>query len=185
MPKPLLILQKISMKGGKLARLLLSIVVLEILFFTGSDAVPQVGCSSARPSFPRWVNNWQQNFGVRCHTSYSIRVWQSQHRNCKWDRIRYFQCKYGPLSHLDDLLHYVNHYDKPLAFKCAQNGVIAGVRSTYSFGARDPRFSFRCCHKHGYVAHTCKHTVIINKWDQPMRYVVPETYFLVGAFTQQ
>ena len=60
---------QISMKGGKLARLLLSIVVLEILFFTGSDAVPQVGCSSARPSFPRWVNNWQQNFGVRCHTS--------------------------------------------------------------------------------------------------------------------
>ena len=52
---------QMTMKGGKLARLLLSVVALEILFFTGSDAVPQVGCSSARPSFPRWVNNWQQS----------------------------------------------------------------------------------------------------------------------------
>lgn len=60
---------QMTMKGGKLARLLLSVVALEILFFTGSDAVPEVGCSSARPSFPSWVNNWQQNFGVRCRTS--------------------------------------------------------------------------------------------------------------------
>ncbi|XP_074629435.1 dermatopontin-like [Acropora palmata] len=191
-----------TMKASKLALLLLLVVALEILLFTGCDADPFWGrrrrrrrrryippvpvCSSSRPNSPRWINSWQQDFNVRCITSYSIRVWQSQHRNCKEDRIHYFQCKNGPFAYQHrhcSSSHYVNDFDGPLAFKCAHNGVIAGVGSTYSIGARDRRFSFRCCHKHGYVAHTCKHTAIINKWDQPMRYVVPSGYYLVGAFS--
>ncbi|KAK2571845.1 Hemagglutinin/amebocyte aggregation factor, partial [Acropora cervicornis] len=118
---------------------------------------------------------------------YSIFVWQSQHRNCKGDRIYYFQCKNGPFVDQHwrcSSSPYVNQYDRQLVFKCANNGVIAGVKSTYSYGAKDRRFSFRCCHIPGHIAHTCKHTAIQNKWDQPMRYVVPKDYYMVGAFSE-
>ncbi|XP_015750407.1 PREDICTED: hemagglutinin/amebocyte aggregation factor-like [Acropora digitifera] len=186
------------MKGSKLALLLLLVVALEILLFKGSDADPwwrrrrrrrhkSPSCRSSRPSSPRWVNNWQKNFNIRCPNKYSIFVWQSRHRNCKGDRIYYFKCKYGPFA--DQGWHcsstqYVNHYDRQLVFKCANNSVIAGVKSTYSYGAKDRRFSFRCCHIPGHIAHTCMHTAIQNKWDQPMRYEVPKDYYMVGAFSE-
>ncbi|XP_074639727.1 hemagglutinin/amebocyte aggregation factor-like [Acropora palmata] len=187
-----------TMKGSKLALLFLLVVALEILLFKGSDADPwwrrrrrrrhvSPSCSSSRPSSPRWVNSWQKNFNVRCPNKYSIFVWLSQHRNCKGDRIYYFQCKNGPFVDQHwrcSSSPYVNQYDRQLVFKCANNGVIAGVKSTYSYGAKDRRFSFRCCHIPGHIAHTCKHTAIQNKWDQPMRYVVPKDYYMVGAFSE-
>ncbi|XP_015751103.1 PREDICTED: hemagglutinin/amebocyte aggregation factor-like [Acropora digitifera] len=177
------------MKGSRFVVLLPLVVTLEMLLFTESDGWwSRRRCSSARPSFPRWVNGWQEDFKFSCPTSNSIMVWQSQHRNCKEDRIHYFKCKYGPFayghSHCSSSSHYANDYDRPLAFKCARNGVIAGVKSTYSAGHRDRRFSFRCCHKKGYIAHTCKHTVIENKWDKGMKYTVPWGYDLVGAFSE-
>ena len=77
---------QMTMKASKLALLLLLVVALEILLFTGCDAdpfwarrrrrrsrrryIPPVPvCSSSRPSFPRWINSWQQDFNVRCITS--------------------------------------------------------------------------------------------------------------------
>ena len=92
--------------------------------------------------------NWQRDinffFFFHCSEGRSIMVWQSQHRNCKEDRIHYFKCKYGPFAyrhgHCSTSSHYANDYDRPLAFKCAHNGVIAGVKSTYSAGHRDRRW---------------------------------------------
>ncbi|XP_074639726.1 hemagglutinin/amebocyte aggregation factor-like [Acropora palmata] len=186
-----------TMKGSKLALLLLLVVVFEILLFSGSDANPWwrrrrrryvPPCSSSRPSFPRWVNSWQKNFNVRCHNSYSIKEWQSLYRDCKGDRLYHFKCKYGPFSYRRNIhcssTHYVNYYDRPLAFKCPRNGVLAGIASIFSVTAMDRRFSFRCCRKRRYIAHSCMHTVIQNRWHQKLRYVVPRGYYLVGAFSE-
>ena len=54
-----------------------------------------------------------------------------------------------------------------------------GINNCFGF-----RFSFRCCRNRHVIAHTCKHTVIKNNWDQPLRYVVPSRFFLVGAFSE-
>ncbi|XP_044184064.1 dermatopontin-like [Acropora millepora] len=182
-----------TMKGSKLARLLLLVVALEILLFAGSDAIwpprtrRRYWCRRSRPSYPRWNNNWRQDFNVECRNSYSIYVWQSKYRDCWGDRIHHFDCKYGPfyyqLSHCSTP-YYVNDFDRPLTFRCPHNGFITGVASTYSFGARDRRFGFRCCHKHGYIAHSCRHTFKMNTWHQSFRYVVPYGYYLVGAYSQ-
>ncbi|XP_015750361.1 PREDICTED: dermatopontin-like isoform X1 [Acropora digitifera] len=181
-----------TIKGRKLALLLLLVVALEILLFAGSDAKPwwrrrrRRTCSSSRPS-SHWVNNWRQNFNVRCPNSYSISVWQSQYKSCLGDRIHYFKCKRGPFQYQDkhcSTTHYVNDYNKALIFRCPHNGVIAGVASTYSANTRDRRFGFRCCHKHGYIAHSCRHTFKMNTWHQSLRYVVPYGYYLVGAYSQ-
>ncbi|XP_015750374.1 PREDICTED: hemagglutinin/amebocyte aggregation factor-like isoform X3 [Acropora digitifera] len=180
-----------TIKGRKLALLLLLVVALEILLFAGSDAKPwwrrrrRRTCSSSRPS-SHWVNNWRQNFNVRCPNSYSISVWQSQYKSCLGDRIHYFKCKRGPFQYQDkhcSTTHYVNDYNKALIFRCPHNGVIAGVASTYSANTRDRRFFFRCCHRYGYIAHTCKYTALQNSWDKPLRYVVPYGYYLVGALS--
>ena len=86
----------------------------------------------------------QNFFFFHCPKGNSIKVWQSLHRNCKEDRIHYFKCKYGPFAyrhrHCSSSSHYANDYDRPLAFKCAHNGVITGVKSTYSAGHRDRRW---------------------------------------------
>ncbi|XP_074639527.1 hemagglutinin/amebocyte aggregation factor-like [Acropora palmata] len=179
------------MKGSKLALLLLLVVALEIFLFAGSDAYRRRRrrkrpCSKYRPPYPRWVNHWRQSFNIRCRTSYSISVWQSRHSNCWEDRIHHFQCKYGPFRYKNyhcSTTHFANDYDQPLAFRCPHNGVIAGVGSTYSARRRDRRFFFRCCHRYGYIAHTCKYTAIQNSWDKPLRYVVPYGYYLVGALS--
>ena len=76
---------QMTMKGSKVALLLLLVVALEILLFTGCEADPFWGrrrrrrrrryippvpvCSYSRPSSPRWINSWQQDFNVRCITS--------------------------------------------------------------------------------------------------------------------
>lgn len=179
-----------KLKGSKLALLSLLVVALEILLFTGSDAWfsrrRRRRCSSSLPA-GRWDNGWRQNFNIRCSTSSSIFIWQSEHRNCWEDRVHYFACKYGPFYYQNthcSTTHNVNDYDRPLAFRCPHNGVIAGVASTYSVATRDRRFSFRCCHKYGYIAHTCKYTAIQNDWDQPLRYVVPSGFYLVGAYSE-
>ena len=66
---------QMTIKGRKLALLLLLVVALEILLFAGSDANPwwrrrrrRRRCSSSRPS-SHWINNWRQDFNVRCHNS--------------------------------------------------------------------------------------------------------------------
>ncbi|XP_068673352.1 hemagglutinin/amebocyte aggregation factor-like [Montipora foliosa] len=181
------------MKGNKLAFFLLLVLVFEILFFTATEANPwwssgrrrRRRCSSSSPAGVAWVNGWQQYFSVKCGNSYSIRTWRSIHRNCKEDRIHYFQCSYGPMSyqekHCSHTANYANDYDGKLSFKCPHNGFIAGVRSTYSGHHKDRKFSFRCCHKDGYCAHTCKLTPTLNNWDQEINYSVPWGYYLVGA----
>jgi len=182
-----------TIKGRKLALILLLVVALEILLFAGSDANPwwrrrrRRRCSSFRPS-SAWVNDWGKDFNVRCRTGYSISVWQSQYKNCLGDRSHYFQCKRSPFQYQDrhcSTTHYVNDYNKPLIFRCSHNGVIAGVASIYSASTRDRRFAFRCCHKYGYYAHTCKYTTILNTWHAALRYVVPKRFYLVGASSEQ
>ncbi|XP_067042633.1 dermatopontin-like [Acropora muricata] len=170
-----------TMKGSKLALVLLFVGTLEILLFTGSDAF----CSSSRPSSPRWFNTWGKNFGAICGNGYSILIWQSQHRYCQGDRIHFFHCKRGPFSpSYCSVSRNVNQYDRLLAFKCPNNGVITAVGSNYNSISHDRRFSFRCCYRPGYIAHTCRHTAFLNTWYQPLRFVVPSGYFLVGAFSE-
>ncbi|XP_074638602.1 hemagglutinin/amebocyte aggregation factor-like isoform X2 [Acropora palmata] len=115
-------------------------------------------------------------------------MWQSDYKNCLGDRIHYFECKRGPFQYQDrhcSTTHYVNDYNKPLIFRCSHNGVIAGVASIYSASTRDRRFAFRCCHKYGYYAHTCKYTTTLNTWHATLTYVVPYGFYLVGASSEQ
>ncbi|XP_067043822.1 millepora cytotoxin-1-like [Acropora muricata] len=178
-------------KGRKLALLLLLLVGLEILLFTGSDATrwfwPRRRCTSDRPS-PLWVNDWRQDFNFKCPNSGgSISVWQSKYKNCLRDRVYYFECKKGPFPYQNkdcSTLHYTNDYNKPLNFKCPHNGVIAGVASTYSASTRDRRFAFQCCLIPGHIAHTCKYETPLNTWHAPLRYVVPNGFYMMGAFSE-
>ncbi|KAL9966893.1 hypothetical protein ACROYT_G025032 [Oculina patagonica] len=135
-----------------------------------------------------WVNTWHQSFHIHCSNSYSLRNWRSQHRNCKEDRIHYFQCGYGPVRYhhgnCAETHGWVNNFDQPLHFKCPYNGFIAGVRSYYHGHYRDRRFGFRCCHVNGYIAHTCQTTLFRNNYDQELNYWVPSPYYLVGVYSQ-
>lgn len=142
-------------------------------------------CSSSRPSGVAWVNSWRQYFSTDCPSSYSVTFWQSEHRNCKEDRIHYFQCGYGPVRYRHGNCawsgHYVNDFDQLVNYKCPHNGFITGVRSVYSGHHRDRRFNFRCCHVSGLRAHSCQTTLYQNQWDKEIRYQVPNGYFLVGV----
>ncbi|XP_015750303.1 PREDICTED: dermatopontin-like [Acropora digitifera] len=185
-----------TMKGSKLALLLLLVVALEILLFIGSDAKPWLWrrrrrrrtCNSYPPPHG-YVNKWrQQLFSFKCPDSYdSISVWESEHLACVGDRIHRFQCKHGPFRYQPkhcSSTHYANDYDRALTFRCPPNGVITGVDSIFSASKRDRRFSFRCCHRYGYIAHTCQQTAIKNSFGKPLRYEVPDGYYLVGAFSE-
>lgn len=74
---------------------------------------------------------------------YSITFWQSEHRDCKEDRIHYFQCGYGPVRYRHGNCawsgHYVNDFDQLVNYKCPHNGFITGVSSVYSGHHRDRR----------------------------------------------
>ena len=73
-----------------------------------------------------------------------MKVWRSQHRNCKEDRIHYFGCGYGPMTYSErdcSWSYYANEYDQPLNFKCHYNGFIAGVHSVFAGGIDDRRYS--------------------------------------------
>ena len=74
---------------------------------------------------------------------YSLRYWRSVHRNCKEDRVHYFQCGYGPITyHQGDCHwsgHYVHDFDLEVNYKCPNNGFLTGVTSVYSSQHRDRR----------------------------------------------
>ncbi|XP_067042639.1 dermatopontin-like [Acropora muricata] len=182
-----------TMKGSKLALLLLLLVALEILLFTGSDAKPWLfwrrrrrRCTSGRPS-STWINDWGQDFNFKCPNSGEfISKWQSKYKNCLGDRVYHFECKKGPIPFQNkdcSTSHTNNGFNKALNFKCPPNGVIAGVASTYSASTRDRRFEFRCCHMQGYHAHSCKYETTLNTWHAPLNYVVPNGFYMVGAFS--
>lgn len=75
-----------------------------------------------------------------------MRRWYSIHRNCKEDRIHSFQCRYGPVGPVayhacSWTHHFVNDYDRPVTFKCNQNGFLTGVKSEYSHRHKDRRYN--------------------------------------------
>ena len=98
---------QMTMKGSKLALLLLLVVALEILLFTGSDAWfkrrRRRRCSASRPKSPKWVNNWHQQFNVRCPTSK-----KSCYQFCYLTYILCFFCAYFHL--LVQHAHRMNNY---------------------------------------------------------------------------
>ena len=68
--------------------------------------------------------------------------WQSEHRNCKEDRIHYFGCEDSPATYDFDDCHwsgYVNLFDHKVSYTCPYNGFITGVRSEYNGSHRDRR----------------------------------------------
>ncbi|KAM7431881.1 hypothetical protein ABFA07_017620 [Porites harrisoni] len=172
-------------------RFLLLLMVLELTLVLSAEGKAwwkrrRRRCSSTRPTGVAWVNQWQQHyFTYSCSNRFSLSRWYSIHRNCKEDRIHYFQCRYGPVAyHAGNCWwtnHYVNDYDRPVAFKCHNNGFLTGVRSEYSGPHKDRRFGFRCCQKPGYYQHFCKLTPILNVWDGVLDYNVPYGYSLVGV----
>lgn len=180
------------MDNYKFAKLLLLMMAFGLLLFTSTEGKAWWGggrrrCSSSLPSGVAWKNQWHKSFTFDCPRSESIRVWQSEHRNCKEDRIHYFKCGYGPGRYSEKnckwTSHYVNDYDDPVMFKCDHNGFITGVKSNYNGGARDRRFEFRCCRKPRYSTRNCKHTSYVNHWDAAIKYTVPHGYYLTGAYS--
>ncbi|KAL9957247.1 hypothetical protein ACROYT_G038861 [Oculina patagonica] len=182
-----------------MVKLLLLMMLSEVLLFSVSEAKPWFWrrrrrtpprpppCDSSLPARVAWVNSWKEYFSTYCPSSYSLRYWRSQHRNCKEDRIHYFVCTVGPVSYRFHNCawtgHYVNDFDQPVHFTCPHNGFITGVRSEYSRHHRDRRFDFHCCHKNGSKAHSCKTTPYQNNWDQEINYWVPRGYYLVGVYS--
>ncbi|XP_073247433.1 hemagglutinin/amebocyte aggregation factor-like [Porites lutea] len=191
--------EETTMDGNKMAKFLLLLIAVDLLLFSSTEGKPwwrrrrsrrrrtQSYCPSSTPSGVAWKNNWHGSLYFKCPASQSVRLWQSVHRNCKQDRIHYFECGYGPIRYSERNCrwtnHYVNDYDGPVTFQCEYNGFITGVQSRYGGGARDRRFHFRCCHKPRYVAYNCKHTTYVNGWDAELKYRVPSGYFLTGAYS--
>ena len=99
---------QMTIKGRKLALLLLLVVALEILLFAGSDAKPwwrrrrRRRCSSSRPS-SHWVNDWRQDFNVRCPASK-----KSCYQFCYLTYISCFFCAYFHM--LVQHAHRMNNY---------------------------------------------------------------------------
>ncbi|KAK2560008.1 Dermatopontin [Acropora cervicornis] len=168
-----------TMKGGKLALLLLLVVALEILFFTASDADALWGrrrrrgrrryaCRSSRPIFRKWANRWQQNFNFRCRSG---------------DRIYHFKCRNSRFSlRRCSSFNYVNGYGGRLAFKCPRNQVITKVASIFNFRYKDRRFSFRCCGGRRVFTSNCRYTSKQNRWQGTLRYRAPRGYYFAGAY---
>ncbi|CAH3159504.1 unnamed protein product [Porites evermanni] len=182
------------MDGSKMAKFLLLLIAVDLLLFSSTEAWRRRRrsrrrrrCSSSKPEGVAWVNQWQQPFSFSCKTRKSITVWQSEHRNCKGDRIHYFKCGYGPGRYNEGncqwISHYVNGYYDPVMFKCEHNGFITGVQSLYNGVARDRSFRFRCCHKPRYIPYNCKHTTYVNRWDASLSFRVPPGCFLTGAYS--
>ncbi|CAH3036886.1 unnamed protein product [Porites lobata] len=181
------------MDGSKMAKFLLLLIAVDLLLFSSTEAwrrrrrrrrPPPPHCSSSKPEGVAWVNQWQQPFSFSCKTSFYLRSWRSQHRNCKEDRIHYFQCGYGPASYSASNCFWtytVNNFDGRVNFKCPCNGFITGVASDYSGPHRDRTFRFHCCYINGYLKHSCHHTLYKNNWDQELKYYVPYGYYLSGV----
>ncbi|XP_029211493.2 dermatopontin-like isoform X1 [Acropora millepora] len=185
-----------TMKGGKLALLLLLVVALEILFFTASDADALWGkrrrrgrrryaCRSSRPIFRKWANRWQQNFNFRCPSGCGIRKWISKYRSCQGDRIYHFKCRNSRFSlRRCSSFNYVNGYRRRLAFKCPRNQVITKVASIFNYRYKDRRFSFRCCGGHRVFTSNCRYTSKQNRWKGTLRYRAPRGYYFAGAYSK-
>ena len=99
---------QMTIKGRKLALLLLLVVALEILLFAGSDANPwwrrrrRRRCSSFRPS-SAWVNDWGKDFNVRCRTGK-----KSCYQFCYLTYVSCFICAYFHM--LVQHAHRMNNY---------------------------------------------------------------------------
>ncbi|PFX15639.1 hemagglutinin/amebocyte aggregation factor-like [Stylophora pistillata] len=179
------------MAEKRFVKLLLLMMLFELLIFPADVASlrrrrRRPVCSSQKPAGARWVNNWQGSFSFQCSAGKSVQLWKSIHRNCKQDRIHSFNCKYGPVRYKScdcTWQNYANSYDKPLVFKCPNNGFITGIRSFYSTSYQDRKFRFRCCHIKKYRPNKCKITSLRNFWDRNLNYRVPHNYYLVGAFS--
>ncbi|XP_020626633.1 hemagglutinin/amebocyte aggregation factor-like [Orbicella faveolata] len=189
------------MTGRMLVKLLLLLMLSEVLLFSVSEAKPWWGgsrrrrrrrhraspppCDSSSPSGIKWYNDWHQTFKFSCPPGRSLSQWKSIHRNCKEDRIHYFNCAsgfcLGSSCRCAWSGHYEHDFDQPLRFTCPHNGVITGVTSEYSGTHRDRRFGFRCCHRDGYKAHTCLSTRYENVWDGDLDYTVEHDRYLVGV----
>ncbi|CAH3159508.1 unnamed protein product [Porites evermanni] len=181
------------MDGNKMAKFLLLLIAVDLLLFSSTEGKPwwkrrrssRRRCSSSRPGGVAWVNQWQQPFSYYCSSSYFLNFWQSQHRNCKEDRIHYFRCGYGPAPYSASNCFWtytVNSFDGPVNFKCPYNGFITGVASdSYSGHHKDRTFRFRCCDIKGYLKHSCHHTLYQNNWDQELKYSVPYGFYLSGV----
>ncbi|XP_078349153.1 hemagglutinin/amebocyte aggregation factor-like isoform X1 [Oculina patagonica] len=188
---------KIAMTGKMLVKLLFLLMISEVLLFSVSEAKPWLWgsrrrrrrsrptCDSSSPTEVAWVNKWQEEFTFDCPLGSYMTYWQSQHRNCKEDRIHYFKCEKSTVSYNSGncaWTSYVNDYDQPVNFLCPHNGFITGVTSEYSSQHRDRRFGFHCCHVNGFKTHTCiLKPYPENDWDQEVKYEVPDGYYLVGV----
>ncbi|XP_015771350.1 PREDICTED: dermatopontin-like [Acropora digitifera] len=184
-----------TIKGRKLALLLLLVVALEILLFTASDADPGwrrrrrrrrhryvPRCSSSRPYPPRWVNSWKQYFNFRCPAGCVLKKWQSLYRSCQGDRLYHFKCKNSRFAlRRCSSFSYVNAYCGRLSFKCPHNQVITKVTSIFSSRYKDRRFSFRCCGGRRVFTSNCRYTRTKNRWHGPLKYRAPRGYYFAGA----
>ncbi|XP_041376727.1 dermatopontin-like [Gigantopelta aegis] len=131
-----------------------------------------------------WENWWDRPFQFSCPSGESLRRINSQHSNRYEDRLWKFDCIHTGAKAACVWSGYVNGFDDPLLFQCANNGVITGIGSYHSNPTEDRRFKFRCCSIPGKTLKNCRFsTSYHNTFDNDLNYYIPSNKVLKGAFS--
>uniref|UniRef100_A0A8C4X1U0 Si:dkey-14d8.7 n=2 Tax=Eptatretus burgeri TaxID=7764 RepID=A0A8C4X1U0_EPTBU len=131
------------------------------------------------------INDWDGVMHFHCPVYQSISRLQSNHSNCREDRVWDTECKNTfnkrksrPICYETN---YVNWFDERILFKCPPNWVISGLHSYHDNKREDRRWRFRCCKQEGVNLHSCKWTGYLNNWDMPLTWSTSSNEFLAGV----
>jgi len=135
-----------------------------------------------------WQNQYDNKLNFRCPKGGHITQIESRHDNHREDRIWKYECGEGLVINAlrCSWTGFVNWWDATMNFKCPHNKVISGVYSYHDNHREDRRWKFLCCPmKNRKLASRvqCHQTSLLNDYDHPMLYQVPQESYITGFYS--
>ncbi|XP_045162366.2 dermatopontin-like [Mercenaria mercenaria] len=135
------------------------------------------------------LNQLDRPLNFKCPNEYQhVSRVKSDHDNAAEDRTFDMNCTdvdkgVENLSVTCAWTDWQNDFDSLLAFECANNGYINGMKSFHDNNAEDRRWGFHCCELAGIHLFDCKLTDWTNDWDHHQDYSLPAGYVMRGVFS--
>ena len=97
--------------------------------------------------FGQYITEYDKDFEFECPKGTHLNHIGSEHSNSKEDRRWKFDCAEGMVKdeECDWTQDYVNSYDQVMNWKCPDNGIVVGAKSTHSNSKEDRIWKFKCC----------------------------------------
>ncbi|XP_071351126.1 astacin-like metalloendopeptidase [Trachinotus anak] len=128
-----------------------------------------------------WDNELGNDLSRQCPMGQAVSGITSSYNAEKKDRLWGISCKAFKVTRACHWSNYVNEYWGPMDFKCANNEVIAGAYSKYSYILEDRIWKFYCCSAVGVTMGNCKDTPLVNYWQEYFNWPVASSNFLTGV----